>query len=291
MKTQLTSKNKQIVISPDDPFVIIGERINPTRRKSLLESLAAGKFDIALEDARKQIAAGAHVLDVNAGVPGADEPQLLADLTREITREFDIPLCLDSANPAALEAALKTYEGKALINSTTAEEKMLAVVLPLAAKYHAAVIGVITDKQGIPATPDARLAVARKIVQRAADYAIPAEDIVIDCLALTISADSNAGRVTLETMRLVRQELGVNLSLGASNVSFGLPDRKTINAAYIALGIACGLTTAITDPTVPELASMIRACDLLIGHDEYAKQWIKAYRTAQKAATQLAMQG
>ena len=284
MKTQLISKHKQITISPDDPFVIIGERINPTRRKSLLESLAAGKFDVALEDAGRQIAAGAHVLDVNAGVPGGDEPQLLAGLTRAITSEFDIPLCFDSANPAALEAALAIYQGKALINSTTGEAKMLEVVLPLAAKYRAAVIGVITDEQGIPATPEARLGVARKIVQRAADYGIPAQDIVIDCLALTVSADSSAGRVTLDTMRLVQQELGLNLSLGASNVSFGLPDRKTINAAYLALGIARGLTAAITDPTVPELAGMIRACDLLMGRDEYAMRWIKAYRAAQKAA-------
>ncbi len=285
MKTQLASKNKQITISPDDPFIIIGERINPTRRKSLLESLAVGKFDVALDDARKQIAAGAHVLDVNAGVPGADEPTLLANLTRAITQEFDVPLCFDSANPIALEAALASYEGKALINSTTGEGKMLDIVLPLAAKYHAAVIGVITDEQGIPATPEARLGVARKIVQRAADYGVPAEDIVIDCLALTVSADSNAGRVTLDTMRLVQQELNLNLSLGASNVSFGLPDRKTINTAYLALGIARGLTAAITDPTVPELATMIRACDLLMGHDEYAMRWIKAFRTAQKAMT------
>jgi 5-methyltetrahydrofolate--homocysteine methyltransferase len=174
------------------------------------------------------------------------------------------------------------YEGKALINSTTGEEKMLNAVLPLAAKYHAAVIGVVTDDSGVPATPEARLAVARKIVQRAADYGMPREDVVIDCLALTVSADSQAGRVTLDTMRLVQAELGVSLSLGASNVSFGLPDRVAINAAYLALGIARGMAAAITDPTVPELATTIRACDLLMGRDEYAMRWIKAYRAAQK---------
>ncbi len=286
METILASQKHQVVISPAHPFVIIGERINPTRRKSLLESLAAGNFAIALEDARNQIAAGAHVLDVNAGVPGADEPQLLADLTRALSAETDAPLCFDSANPAALEAALAVYPGKALINSTTGEEKMMSVVLPLAAKYHAAVIGVITDDSGLPATPEARLAVAQRIVQRANDFGVPAQDIVIDCLALTVSADSQAGKITLDTMQLVRQELGVNLSLGASNVSFGLPDRKPINAAYLALGIARGLTAAITDPTVPELATMIRACDLLMGHDEYAMRWIKAYRAAQKAKAQ-----
>lgn len=282
METHLSSKTREVIISPDHPFVIIGERINPTRRKSLMESLAVGDFSIALEDARKQIVAGAQVLDVNAGVPGADEPKLLEGLTRALVRAVDAPLCFDSANPAALQAALVAYEGKALINSTTGEEKMLNAVLPLAAKYHAAVIGVVTDDSGVPATPEARLAVARKIVQRAADYGMPREDVVIDCLALTVSADSQAGRVTLDTMRLAQAELGVSLSLGASNVSFGLPDRVAINAAYLALGIARGMAAAITDPTVPELATTIRACDLLMGRDEYAMRWIKAYRAAQK---------
>ena len=282
METHLSSKTRQVVISPEHPFVIIGERINPTRRKSLMESLAVGDFSIALEDARKQIESGAQVLDVNAGVPGADEPKLLDGLARSLVQAVDAPLCFDSANPAALQAALAAYEGKALINSTTGEEKMLNAVLPLAAKYNAAVIGVVTDDSGVPATPAARLAVARKIVKRAADYGMPPEDVVIDCLALTVSADSQAGRVTLDTMRLVQKELGVNLSLGASNVSFGLPNRVAINAAYLALGIARGMAAAITDPTVPELATTIRACDLLMGRDEYAMRWIKAYRAAQK---------
>ena len=274
------------MIGPDRPFVIIGERINPTRRKSLAESLAGGDFKIALKDAHAQATAGAHVLDVNAGVPGADEPKLLADLTRALIEAVDIPLCFDSANPIALEAALSVYQGKALINSTTGEDKMLNAVLPLAAKYHAAVIGVITDETGVPTTPQARLAVARKIVARARDFGVPPEDVIIDCLAMTVSADSNAGRVTLETIELVRDDLGVNLSLGASNVSFGLPDRMALNAAYLALGIARGLTAAITDPTVTELATTIRACDLLMGHDEYSMRWIKAFRAAKKAKAQ-----
>jgi 5-methyltetrahydrofolate--homocysteine methyltransferase len=283
METLLISHQQQVRIGPNHPFVIIGERINPTRRKKLLETMASHDFSIALQDARNQVAAGAQVLDVNAGVPGGDEPALLADLTRALINEVDTPLCFDSANPAALEAALSIYHGKALVNSTTGEEKMLNEVLPLAAKYHAAVIGVITDETGVPPTPDARLGVARKIVQRAADYRIPAEDIIIDCLALTVGADSNAGRVTLDTMRLVHQELGVNLSLGTSNVSFGLPNRVVINAAYLALGIAHGMGAAITDPTVPELRNTILACNLLMGKDEYAMNWIKAYRAAQKA--------
>ncbi len=285
MKTILSSKTNSVTISPDLPFVVIGERINPTRRKKLMETMASGDFSVALEDARNQVAAGAQVLDVNAGIPGADEVELLSGLARALMGSADIPLCFDSANPAALEAALSIYQGKALINSTTGEEKMLSVVLPLAAKYGAAVIGVITDEQGIPATPDARCAVARKIVHRAADYGIKADDIVIDCLALTVSADSNAGRVTLDTMQLVSQDLGVNLSLGASNVSFGLPDRKTINAAYLALGIARGLTAAITDPTVLELRKTILACDLIMGNDEYAMRWIKVFRAAQRQSS------
>jgi 5-methyltetrahydrofolate--homocysteine methyltransferase len=286
LETILKSKSREVAIGADHPFVIIGERINPTRRKSLAESLATGDFKIALKDAQAQVTAGAHVLDVNAGVPGADEPRLLADLTRALMEAVDIPLCFDSANPAALEAALSVYQGKALINSTTGEAKMLDAVLPLAAKYHAAVIGVITDETGVPATPQARLAVARKIVARAHDFGVPPEDVIIDCLAMTVSADSNAGRVTLETMELVRADLGVNLSLGASNVSFGLPDRMALNAAYLALGIARGMTAAITDPTVTELATTIRACDLLMGHDEYSMRWIKAFRAAKKAKEQ-----
>jgi 5-methyltetrahydrofolate--homocysteine methyltransferase len=278
MDTWLSSQSQQVVIGPERPFVIIGERLNPTRRKRLLETLAAGDFRFALHEAQAQVAAGAQVLDVNAGVPGADEPQLLADLTRALVAAVDVPLCFDSANPAALEAALAVYKGKALLNSTTGEEKMLPAVLPLAAKHRAAVIGVVTDDTGIPPTPEARLAVARQIVQRAADYGIPAEDVVIDGLALPVGADSRAGRVTLDTLSLVRQELGVNLSLGASNVSFGLPDRPALNVAYLALSLARGLTAAITDPTVPEIRTTILAGDLLLGRDEYARRWIRAYR-------------
>jgi 5-methyltetrahydrofolate--homocysteine methyltransferase len=278
METKLTFKNKEVVISPERPFTIIGERINPTRRKKLAETMAQGDFSVALEDARKQIEAGAQVLDVNAGIPGADEPALLRGAVQAVMEFAQTPLCIDTANPDALKAALEVYPGKALINSTTAEESMMARVFPLARQYGAAVIGVITDESGVPPTPEARLAVARKLIQRAGDFGIPPEDIVIDCLALTVGADHKAGQITLDSVALVRDELGVNLNLGASNVSFGLPDRKIINVAYLALAIARGLTVAITDPTVPEIQTTLLACDLLMGRDEYAMRWIKAFR-------------
>lgn len=284
METRLTYKDNVAVISPDTPFAIIGERINPTRRKKLAESMAQGDFSVVQEDARKQVAAGAQILDVNAGIPGADEPALLRGAALAVMEVAQVPLCFDSANPDALKAALEVYPGKALINSTTAEESMLEKVMPLAKEYGAAVIGVITDENGIPATPVARLAVARKLLNRAADYGVPAEDVVIDCLALTVGADHKAGQVTLDSMALVRQELGVNLSLGASNVSFGLPDRKIINVAYLALGVARGLTAAITDPTVPEIQTTLLATDLLMGRDEYSMHWIQAFRKRDKAA-------
>jgi 5-methyltetrahydrofolate--homocysteine methyltransferase len=284
METRLTYKDNVAVISPETPFTIIGERINPTRRKKLAESMAQGDFSVVQEDARKQVAAGAQILDVNAGIPGADEPALLRGAALAVMEVAQVPLCFDSANPQALKAALEVYPGKALINSTTAEESMLEKVMPLAKEYGAAVIGVITDENGIPATPEARLAVTRKLINRAADYGIPAEDLVIDCLALTVGADHKAGQVTLDSMALVRQELGVNLSLGASNVSFGLPDRKIINVAYLSLAIGRGLTAAITDPTVEEIQTILLACDLLMGRDEYAMRWIRAFRKRSAAA-------
>ena len=278
MNTTLTRGDKNILIGPDHPFVIIGERINPTRRKKLAETMVQGDFSIVQMDAIRQVEAGAQVLDVNAGIPGADEPVLLKEVVQAVMDVVDVPLCLDTANPEALAVALEVYPGKALINSTTAEESMMERVFPLASQFNAAVIGVITDEDGIPATPEARLEVARKLVARAGDYGVPAEDIIIDPLALTVGADHNAGRVTLDAIRLIQQELGVNQSLGASNVSFGLPDRKSINTAYLALTIGQGLNAAITDPTIPEIYSTILACDLLMGRDEYSIHWIKAYR-------------
>jgi len=278
METVLSYKEKKVVIAPERPFVIIGERINPTRRKKLAETMSMGDFSLVQEDARKQVEAGAQVLDVNAGIPGGDEPVLLQGAARAVMEVVSVPLCFDTANPDALEAALSIYPGRALINSTTAEASMMERVFPLAEKYKAAVIGVITDESGVPSNPADRLRVAEKLVKRARDFGVPPADIVIDCLALTVGADSKAGQTTLDSMVLVRDELGVNLSLGASNVSFGLPDRKIINVAYLALAIARGLTTAITDPTVPEIQTTLLACDLLMGRDEYAMRWIQAFR-------------
>ncbi len=283
METHLTSKNRSVIISPDRPFTIIGERINPTRRKRLAETMSQGDFSVVQEDALKQVEAGAHVLDVNAGIPGGDEPTLLRNAVKAVLETVDAPLCIDTANPDALRAALEIYPGKALINSTTAEEKMMERVFPLAKQHEAVVIGVITDENGVPPTPEARLQVAAKLIERAGDYGIPPEDIIIDCLALTVGADHTAGRITLDSMALVRRELGVNLNLGASNVSFGLPDRKLVNMAYLALAVARGLTVAITDPTVPEIQTTLLACDLLMGHDEYAMRWIKAFRKRSQA--------
>lgn len=283
METRLTNRDRTVIISPERPFTIIGERINPTRRKKLAETMAQGDYSVALEDARKQVEAGAQVLDINAGIPGGDEPALLRGVVQAVLKVVDVPLCIDTADPVALKAALEVYPGKALINSTTAEESMLERVLPLAKQFGAAVIGVITDENGIPPTPEARLEVARKLIRRAGDYGIPPEDVIIDCLALTVGADHTAGRVTLDTLELIRRELGVNMNLGASNVSFGLPDRKIINVAYLALAIARGMTIAITDPTVPEIQTTLLACDLLMGRDEYAMRWIKAFRKRSQA--------
>ena len=284
METILSSKTKTVVISPDKPFVVIGERINPTGRKKLAEELAAGDFSRVRSDALAQVEAGAHVLDVNSGVPGADELSIMRQAVQMVMETVDAPLCFDSPNPAALEAALSIYSGKALINSTTGEDEALERVLPLAKKYGAVVIGLCNDERGISTDPQARLAVARKILARAADYGIPPADIIIDPLVLTVGADSNAGKVTLETIRLVRQELGVNVSAGASNVSFGLPDRPALNAAFMAMAMTMGMDAAITNPLEPVVHTAILAADLFLGHDAYGGRWIKDFRKRDKAA-------
>ncbi len=278
METILTHKDTKAVISPEHPFVMIGERINPTRRKKLASSMVEGDFSLVQEDAIKQVTAGSQVLDVNAGIPGEDEPKLLVEAAKAVLEVVDIPLCFDSADPDALKAALEFYPGKALINSTTAEAAMMDIIFPLAKEYSAAVIGVITDETGIPATPEERLRISEKLIEKAVSYGIPIEDIIIDPLALTVGADHNAGRITIESVKLIHQELGVNISLGASNVSFGLPDRKFINTTYLAMGMVVGLTAAITDPTKSEILTTILASDLLLGRDEYSMRWLQEYR-------------
>ncbi len=285
LTTTLKSKSKTIKINRDLPTAIIGERINPTGRKAVLEALQAGNFDIVRKDALDQVAAGAAALDINAGVPGADEPALIQKIIRNVMEVVDVPLCIDTANPQALAAALSVYSeyaGKALINSVNGEEKSLSAVLPLAKEHGAAVIGLCMDDNGIPATAEARFAVAARIIERAAKAGIPLEDVVIDPLAMAMSADSKAGRIALDTIQLVVKEFGVNISMGASNISFGMPDRKYINATYIAMAIHAGLTCPITNPLISEVNLAVLAADLSMGRDDYGMRWIKAYRKREK---------
>jgi 5-methyltetrahydrofolate--homocysteine methyltransferase len=283
LTTSVSSKTKSIEINRDRPTVIIGERINPTGRKKVLAALQQGNFDVVRQDATTQVAAGAAVLDVNAGVPGADEPALLQQVMRIVMEVTDVPLCIDTANPEALEAALKMYEGKALVNSVNGEERSLKAVLPLVREHAAAVIGLCMDDEGIPETPEKRLAVADKIIKRAGKLGIDTQDVIIDPLALTMGADSSAGRVALDTIELVVREFGVNITMGASNISFGMPDRKYINAAFIAMAVHAGMTCPITNPLVPEVNTAILAADLAMGRDEYGMRWIEAFRKRQKA--------
>lgn len=278
LTTVVSSKTQTVKISRDRPTVIIGERINPTGRKKVQEALQAGNFDIVRQDALDQVAAGAAILDVNAGVAGADEPVLMRQLLQAVMEVTETPLCIDTADPDALAVALSHYEGKALVNSVNAEERSLAAVLPLVREHRAAVIGLCMDDEGIPETPEARLAVAAKIIERAGKLGIGPEDVIIDPLALTMGADSNAGRVALETVALIVQEFGVNIVMGVSNISFGLPDRKYLNAAFMAMAIHAGLTCAIANPLVIEVNTAVLAADLALGRDEYGMRWIEAFR-------------
>ena len=285
METRLSSRGCEVVVSGDRPFVIIGERINPTGRKVLAAEMKDGKMDRVRADAIAQAAAGAHMLDVNAGIPALDEAALLVAAIRAVTEVSDLPICIDSSIIEALEAGLSAYEGKALVNSVTAEEERMERILPLVKKHGAAVIGMANDETGISMVPEERLALARRIIERAADYGIPQEDVIIDPIAMTVAADPTCGVITLETMRLIRDRLGNNMTCGASNVSFGLPDRAIVNAAFLPLAMNAGLTCAITNPLVPEVRRAVLAGDLLLGHDEYAMRWIASYRANRAAAT------
>ena len=282
LTTLVSSKTRKVEINRANPTVIIGERINPTGRKLMLKALQEGNFDMVRNDAKKQVEAGAKVLDVNAGVPGADEPVLLKQVMATVMEVTDVPLCIDTADPEALEAALKTYEGKPLINSVNGEERSMEAILPLVKEYGAAVIGLCMDDDGIPATADARFKVAANIIERAGKLGIPAEDIAIDPLALTMGSDHTAGLVAMQTIEKVVAEFGVNITMGASNISFGLPDRKYVNSTFIAMAIHAGLTCPITNPLEPEVSIAIKAADLSMGRDEYGMAWIKAFRERQK---------
>jgi 5-methyltetrahydrofolate--homocysteine methyltransferase len=288
LTTVLRSKTKTVNISHSLRTVIIGERINPTGRKKVQEALTAGDFEIVRQDAISQVKAGAAVLDINAGVPGADEKTLIQQIIREVLSVVEVPLCIDTADPQALEAALKIYEGKALINSVNGERKSMERVLPLVKAYGAAVIGLCMDDNGIPHTAQARLAVAGKIIEQATGLGIPIEDIVIDPLAMALSADSQSARIALETIELVVKEFGVNITMGASNISFGMPDRPYINSAFIAMAIHAGLTCPITNPLVVEVNTAVLAGDLAMGKDEDGMNWIRGYRRRQKEAASAA---
>jgi 5-methyltetrahydrofolate--homocysteine methyltransferase len=279
-ETVLSSKTRTVIIGPDRPFTIIGERINPTGRKLLAQEMAVGNYERVRNDALTQMAAGAHVLDVNAGIPLADEPAILAEAIRLVQSVTDAPISIDSSIVAALESGLAACEGKPLLNSVTGEEERLESVLPLVKKFGAAVIGISNDETGISEDPEVRLAVARKIIERAMDHGIPREDVLIDPLVMPIGAVRYAGRQVFEIVRRCREELGVNTCCGASNVSFGLPNRGPLNATFLSMAIAAGLTSAITNPMEPEIKRAIMAADVMMGNDENCSAWIMSHRPA-----------
>jgi 5-methyltetrahydrofolate--homocysteine methyltransferase len=276
--TVVGSETREVVIGFDQPFVIIGERINPTGRKMLAEEMRNGDFSRVEADAIAQVEAGAHMLDVNAGIPLADEPAILAETVKLVQSITDVPLSIDSSIVAALEAGLEVYRGKPLVNSVTGEEDRLEAVLPLVAKHGAAVVAISNDETGISEDPDVRFEVARKIVMRAADYGIPSEDIVVDPLVMPIGAMPTAGQQVFRLTARLRDELKVNTTVGASNISFGLPQRVGINAAFLTMAAACGLTSAITNPLEPEIRQAIMAANVLNGNDPDCVGWIKTYR-------------
>ena len=285
MKTVISSASKTVIISPQRPFTIIGERINPTGRKLLAKEMAAGDFSRVEKDALAHVAAGAHVLDVNAGIPLADEPAILAQAIKLVQSITDAPISIDSSIVDALARGLEVYEGKALVNSVTGEDERLDTVLPLVKKYGAAVIGISNDETGISEDPDVRFAVAKKIVERAMDHGIPREDVLIDPLVMPVGALRYAGQQVFDIVRRCRDELRVNTCCGASNVSFGLPNRPPLNATFLAMAIAAGLTSAITNPVEPEIRQALLAADVMMGHDENCAVWIANSRPADDAAS------
>jgi 5-methyltetrahydrofolate--homocysteine methyltransferase len=277
-ETVVSSATRTVVIGFERPFCVIGERINPTGRKRLAAEMAAGDFSTVEADAVAQVQAGASMLDVNAGIPLADEPQILADTIKLVQSLVDVPLSIDSSIVAALEAGLAVYQGKPLVNSVTGEDDRLEAVLPLIKKYGAAVVAISNDESGISEDPDVRFEVAKRIVQRAADHGISHADIVVDPLVMPIGALGQAGRSVFHLIRRLREELKVNTSCGASNVSFGLPNRHALNATFLSMAIASGMTSAIMNPLhEPEMAAILGA-DVLMGHDKDCRRWLKKYR-------------
>lgn len=276
MNTVLSSVTKEVVIGDDQPTVLIGERINPAGKKKLAENLKQGNLEIVRKEALAQAQAGADIIDINVSTFGVDEVNLLPKAVQAVMDTIDIPLCIDSANPEALKAALKVYKGKPLVNSVSGEEHSLTKVLPMIREYGAAVIGLVQDDEGIPKDADRRVAIAHKIVNRAEAVGIPREDIIIDCLVFAIGADPGSGKAVIESIRRIEAELGVNLTLGASNVSFGLPGRVILNNAFVATAIAAGTTCLIVD--VAKVRTTVLATDLILGKDNRARRYIAAYR-------------
>jgi 5-methyltetrahydrofolate--homocysteine methyltransferase len=276
--TVISSATREVVIGFERPFCLIGERINPTGRKLLAAEMAAGDFSRVKADAIAQVEAGAHMLDVNAGIPMADEPRILADTIQLVQSLTDVPLSIDSSIVAALEAGLQVYKGKALLNSVTGEEERLESVLPLVKKYGAAVVAISNDETGISEDPDVRFLVAKKIVERAADYGIPHSDIVVDPLVMPVGALNQAGRSVFHLIRRLREELKVNTTCGASNFSFGLPNRHGLNASFLSMLIGAGMTSAITNPLHPEEVTAVMGADVAMGHDENCMRWIQKFR-------------
>jgi len=279
METRVSSFAKEAIIGDNQPTVFIGERINPSGKKKLSEALLAGNLEIVRQEALSQVQAGADILDVNVGTFGVDEVSLLPQAVQAVMEIVDIPLCIDSTRPEALEAALKVYKGKPLVNSVSGEEQSMSEVFPLVKKYGTAVVGLVQDDEGIPKDAERRVAIAYKIVERAEAFGIPREDIVIDCLAFAVGADPGSGPAVVEAIHRIRTELGVNLTLGASNVSFGLPGRATLNNAFVAVAIAAGATCLIVDTA--RVRSSVLATDLILGRDNRARRYIEAYRQSQ----------
>jgi 5-methyltetrahydrofolate--homocysteine methyltransferase len=283
-ETLLSSASREVVLGFDRPFVVIGERINPTGRKALAAEMAAGNFDTVVADALAQVDAGAQMLDVNAGIPLADEPAILAHTVELVQSITDVPLSIDSSIVEALEAGLGVYRGKALVNSVTGEDEQMERVLPLVARHGAAVVAITNDETGISDDPDVRFEVARKIVSRAGDHGIPREDVVVDPLVMPIGAMGTAGRQVFSLLRRLRDELRVNTTCGASNVSFGLPNRTGLNAAFLPMAIASGLTSAITSPLHREMLQAIKAADVMMGNDPHCAAWIARHSDGAGAA-------
>jgi 5-methyltetrahydrofolate--homocysteine methyltransferase len=281
METKVSSEKKEVIIDIARPTVLIGERINPTGKKKLAEALKAGDLEVVRREAIEQAEAGADIIDINVNAPGVDDVKLLPEAVKVVMEAVDAPVCIDSPNPAALEAALKVYRGKPLVNSVSGETHSLERVLPLIKEHGAAVIGLVQDDEGIPKDADRRVAVAHKIVAAAEKAGVPREDVVIDVLTFAIGAEASSGRDVLDAIRRIREELGVNMTMGASNISFGMPNRPVINDAWVSMVIAAGATALIVDAA--KVRPSVLATDLILGRDRFARRYIGEHRKRQQA--------